>query len=287
MSKDITFQKLSSEDLKVLENAKFTMNNLGWAIRNVNKIGNTVEQGINYIPEKVLVKLQKSTKSILLGVIKANLLTIKKNKKFKKPSKRTYNAIITSSGAVSGFFGSTTGIGTAIFTSELALTTKFLMRTIMDIARSEGEDIYSLEGQMACLEVFALGGESDKDDGVESSYYTTRFALSSALKNVSASGVKVGIDVLVKSVSALGSNVITNFISKIAARLSLLISEKFIAQAIPIAGAVGGGTLNYVFVNHFQKMATAHFQIKGLERKYGKLIVQNAYQNIKVDTIEK
>jgi hypothetical protein len=287
MSKDITFQKLSSEDLKVLENAKFTMNNLGWAIRNVNKIGNTVEQGINYIPEKVLVKLQKSTKSILLGVIKANLLTIKKNKKFKKPSKRTYNAIITSSGAVSGFFGSTTGIGTAIFTSELALTTKFLMRTIMDIARSEGEDIYSLEGQMACLEVFALGGESDKDDGVESSYYTTRFALSSALKNVSASGVKVGIDALVKGVSAVGSNVITNFISKIATRLSLLISEKFIAQAVPIAGAIGGGSLNFIFVNHFQKMATAHFKIKGLERKYGKLIVQNAYQNIKVDTIEK
>ena len=280
MSKEITFQKLSSEDLAALKVAKETMNNLGWAIRNVNKIGNTIEDGINYIPEKALVRIQKVTKSVLLGIIKANLITIQKHKKFRKPSKLTYKAIVTSSGAFSGFFGSTTGLGTAIFTSELTITTKFIMRTILDIARSEGEDIYTLEGQMACLEVFALGGDSDKDDGMESSYYSTRIALSTALKNVSATGLKVGIDAFVKSASAVGSNVITNFISKIAAKLSLLISEKFLAQAIPVIGAIGGASLNFVFVNHFQEMATAHFKIRSLERKYGALLVQEAYKSI-------
>jgi hypothetical protein len=251
-------------------------------MRNVNKIGGTLETGMTFVPEKVLVKLQSMTQTALLKIIKANLLTIQKNKSFKKPSKLTYKSIVTGSGALSGFFGATTGFGTAIFASELTLTTKFLMRTIMDIARSEGEDIYTLEGQMACLEVFALGGESKDDDGLETSYYTTRIAINSALNSVSATGVKVGLDTLIKGASTLGSGALSNFISKIATRLSLLISEKFLAQALPIVGAIGGGSLNYVFVDHFQKMATAHFSIKRLERHYGETQVKLAYDTIKI-----
>ncbi len=258
------------------------MQNLGWAIRNVNKIGNTVETGINYVPEKALVKVQKITEKVLLKVVKANLLTIKKNQTFKKPSINTYKSIVTSTGALSGFFGSSTGLGTAIFASEVTLTTKFLMRTIMDIARSEGEDIYTLEGQMACLQVFALGGDAKDDDGMETSYYTTRMALNSALKNVSTASIKMSLDNLVKGVGVLGSNVVGNFLSKIATRLSLLISEKFLAQAVPVVGAIGGGGLNYVFVDHFQRMATAHFRVRRLERKYGEDVIKSIYQDLKV-----
>lgn len=251
-------------------------------MRNVNKIGDTLETGVTFVPEKVIVKLQSMTQNALLKIIKANLLTIQKNKTFKKPSKLAYKSIVTGSGALSGFFGATSGFGTAIFASELTLTTNFIMRTIMDIARSEGEDIYSIKGQMACLEVFALGGESKDDDGLETSYYTTRIAINSALNTVSAAGVKVGLETLIKGSSALGSGVLSNFISKIAARLSLLISEKFVAQALPIVGAIGGGSLNYVFVDHFQKMATAHFTIKRLERHYGEAKVKLAYDGIEV-----
>jgi len=280
---NLTTNTISAEDKQALKHAKMSMQNLGWAIRNVNKIGNTVETGINYVPEKVLVKVQKITESVLLKIIKANLLTIQKNKTFKKPSKNTYKSIVTGTGALSGFFGSSTGFGTAIFASEVTLTTKFLMRTIMDIARSEGEDIYTLEGQMACLQVFALGGDSLDDDGMEASYYTTRMALNSALNNISAAGIKMSLDSLVKGASALGSNAIGNFLSKIATRLSLLISEKFLAQAVPIVGAIGGGGLNYVFVDHFQRMATAHFTIRRLERKYGEAEVKLVYEAINTE----
>ncbi|MGK0428379.1 MAG: hypothetical protein ACJARX_000022 [Psychroserpens sp.] len=279
---NLTTNPISLIDLDVLKQAKTNVLNISWAMRNVNKIGGTLETGMTFVPEKVLVKLQSMTQTALLKIIKANLLTIQKNKSFKKPSKLTYKSIVTGSGALSGFFGATTGFGTAIFASELTLTTKFLMRTIMDIARSEGEDIYTLEGQMACLEVFALGGESKDDDGLETSYYTTRIAINSALNSVSATGVKVGLDTLIKGASTLGSGALSNFISKIATRLSLLISEKFLAQALPIVGAIGGGSLNYVFVDHFQKMATAHFSIKRLERHYGETQVKLAYDTIKI-----
>ncbi|RLJ61612.1 EcsC family protein [Lacinutrix venerupis] len=259
---------ISHEDLEALKNAKSTMNNISWAMRNANKIGSTVETGATFIPEKVFNKLQKIMHSVLLGIIKVNLKTIKKNKTFSKPSNKTYRAIVTGSGALSGFLGSTTGVGTAIFASELTLTTKFLMRTIMDIARSEGEDIYSIEGQMACLEVFALGGESKEDDGLETSYYTTRVALSSAIQNVTAQGIN-------------------SFVSKIVTRWSIQVTEKFVAQAVPVLGAVGGGSINYIFINHFQNMATAHFTIKRLERKYGKELIEKVFKTININTIDK
>ncbi|WP_052184255.1 EcsC family protein [Psychroserpens sp. Hel_I_66] len=239
------------------------MNYIGWTMRNVNKIGSKMKSGATLIPDKVINKLQKTMHSILLGVIKANLLTIKKNKKLSKPSNKAYKAIVTGTGALSGFFGSATGIGTAIFTSEPTVTTKFLMRTIMDLARSEGEDIYSVEGQMTCLEVFAPGGESKEDDGLETSYYTTRVALSSALQNVTAQGIN-------------------SFISKIVTRWGIQVTEKFVITAVPILGAVGGGTINYIFVNHFQNMATAHFTIKRLERKFDITNIQEVFNNIKV-----
>lgn len=263
MSKEVATSNISLEDLKLLEEAKSTMNNIGWAMRNVNKIGSTLETGANFIPEKVLNKLQKGMHSILVGVVKANLLTIKKNKIFSKPSNKTYKALVTGTGILSGFFGSTTGVGTAVFISELTLTTKFLMRTIMDIARSEGEDIYSIEGQMACLEVFALGGDSKEDDGLETSYYTTRVALSSAIQNVTAQGIN-------------------SFVSKIVTRWSIQVTEKIVAQAAPVLGAVGGGSINYIFINHFQKMASAHFTIKRLERKYGEDKIKESFKNLKI-----
>jgi hypothetical protein len=35
-----------------------------------------------------------------------------------------------------------------------------------------------------------------------------------------------------------------------------------------------------MFINHFQKMARAHFTIRRLERKYGKVLVKQKYLKI-------
>ena len=39
----------------------------------------------------------------------------------------------------------------------------------MNIACSQVEDIYNVETQMACLEMFVLGGDCKNDDGLETS----------------------------------------------------------------------------------------------------------------------
>lgn len=271
---------ISKEDLEAIRKAKKSMEHIGWAIKGVNLVGNTLETGSKFIPEKALTLIQKSTEKILLGLLKANLLTISKNKTLKEPSKKTYKAIVMGSGAVGGFFGSMTGVGTAIFVSEMTITTKFILRSIMDIARSQGEDIYSLEGQMQCLEVFALGGQSKDDDGMDTSYYVARAALSAYLKGATAASIQTAIKAAAKGASAMGSNTITKVITQIAARYSVLVTEKFMAQAVPIAGAVGGGSMNFIFINHFQKMATAHFSLRKLERKYGEEAVKKIYLEI-------
>jgi len=41
------------------------------------------------------------------------------------------------------------------------------------------------------------------------------------------------------------------------------------ATALPVAGAVAGGTLNYVFMDFYQDMARVHFAIRSLERRHG------------------
>ena len=51
------------------------------------------------------------------------------------------------------------------------------------IARSEGEDIATLRARLACLEVFALGGKSDTDDGAETGYFAVRAVLAKAVSD--------------------------------------------------------------------------------------------------------
>jgi hypothetical protein len=257
------------------------MHDTGLLMKSIDKVGSLVEAGMRKIPKRTQKWLQKQVNKILMATLKANLLTLQKGEAFKKPSKKTYKTLVTSSGIVSGVFGSTTGVGTLIFTSEMALSTKFIMRSIMDIARSHGENLQDINTQLACLQVFAFGNSTKDKDGLETSYYSTRVAMNSAIKEatkfVAQNGLKDISKLLVSS-----TNPLLKFLGTIASRFTIQVSEKFIAQAIPVLGAVGGGSLNYTFINHFQKIADAHFTIRLLERKYGNEIVMKAYEEIEL-----
>ena len=274
-------QKMSPDDLISLMKAKREMENIGLVMKTMNRIGGSIETGLKRIPSKQQQWLQSKVNETLLLLVKSNLATMQKGNAFKKPSSATYKALVTSTGALSGIFGSTTGLGTAIFTSELIISTKFIMRSIMDIARSEGEDLYDPETQMACLQVFALGGDSKDDDGLETSYYTSRYVMDAAVKNATSYIAKNGIGGLNK-LFAGSSNPLLKLISSIASRFTVQVSEKFVAQAVPIIGAAGGGSINFLFIHHFQKMARAHFTIRRLERKYGQEAVKQKYIEVSV-----
>jgi hypothetical protein len=49
---------------------------------------------------------------------------------------------------------------------------------------------------------------------------------------------------------------------------------------VPVIGALGGATINLLFVDHFQEVARGHFIVRRLERKYGKEEVKEEYMKI-------
>ena len=72
----------------------------------------------------------------------------------------------------------------------------------------------------------------------------------------------------------------TRLISTIASRFGVAVSEKAAAQAIPVVGAIGGGLINVLFMDHFQNTAEAHFCVRQLERAYGTGPVRNEYERM-------
>ncbi|MDB4293306.1 EcsC family protein [Maribacter sp.] len=258
---------LSIEAELVLINAKKKMEDIGWAMQGLNKFGNVIENKLELLPKKQQQWLQELSFKVLHSVVRSNLFSMKKNGAKSAPWNKTYKALVTSSGAIGGAFGATA------FAVDLGITTKLMMRSIMDIARSEGEDLNELDTQLACLQVFALGGKSKHDNSLETGYYASRITLGSAVKG----GTKA-----LSSLVSGSANPIIQALAVIASRFSIQVSEKFVAQAVPVLGAAGGASINLAFLNHFQQMAQAHFAIRGLEREYGEEAVKAAYENLEV-----
>jgi hypothetical protein len=151
-----------------------------------------------------------------------------------------------------------------------------MLRSIADIARSEGHDISLLETKLSCLEVFDLGGRSSWDDSVDEGYWVVRAALA---RSVSQAAAYIGR----RGLAEEGAPPIIRFISAIASRFSAVITDELAAKAVPVIGAVAGGAINVAFMQHFQQMARGHFVVRRLEKKYGGSRVENLYREISPD----
>jgi len=183
-------------------------------------------------------------------------------------SRRSHTLSTAFTGAVGGFFGLP---GMAI---ELPVTTTIMLHSIAGIAASHGEDLTQPDAALACLQVLALGPGGAYNDALESAYYATRAALAQVTRDAAAY-------VAEKGMAKEGAPAILSFLTKIAGRFGIEVSEKAAAQMIPIAGAAGGLALNVLFTNYFQRLAEGHFTIRELERKYGADVVRQAYERVR------
>lgn len=73
---------------------------------------------------------------------------------------------------------------------------------------------------------------------------------------------------------------INRFVSEVAARFGIVVSERVAASAVPVVGALGGAAVNVVFMNYFQELARGHFAVRRLERLYGAEVVQREYERL-------
>jgi hypothetical protein len=173
-------------------------------------------------------------------------------------------AATATSGAVGGAFG------LMALAVELPISTTIMMRSIADIARSEGADMQDLQTQFECVQVLALGGSSSRDDAAEIGYFFAREAMSKAVSEAAAHIAKNGL-------KKEAAPAIVRLITQIAERFSINVTEKAAAQLIPVVGAIGGALINTIFIDHFQNMARGHFIVRRLERKYSPDLVRKRY----------
>lgn len=257
----------TAADLDALRQAHALLENPGLAARITNLIGAPVEKFLNRLPAGWNAQLGQVTRLALSKAADAALFTLN-DKPGGQSSNWWHKVGAAASGGVGGFFGLA---GLAV---ELPVSTTIMMRSIADIARSEGESLTAPDTRLACLEVFALGGKSAADDGTESGYYVVRTALAHAVSQ--AAEYAVGSVAVEKAAPPA----LMRLITMVAERFGIQITEKAAAQAVPALGAAGGALINTLFINHFQDMARGHFIIRRLDRQYGEEAVRAAYEGL-------
>lgn len=176
---------------------------------------------------------------------------------------RLHKLMATGAGAVGGFLGPIT-----LF-AELPLTTTLMLRSIADIAHSQGEDLSTVEARLACMQVFALGGRTDQDSATDTGYYSLRIMVGVHFENLAN---------YTGNVADIPGAI--SVIRTIAARFGVVVSDKTAVQMVPIAGAISGALLNLVFMQHFQDIARGHFIVRRLEREYGSDTIRVEFERL-------
>lgn len=261
-------QVITQEDFKLLERACHDLENPSFTAKLTNLVGKPIEKGLDALPENMNTTIMEATHKSLEKALEVALYTIDTKDKGSESTNLWHKFAVAATGGVGGFAGLA---GLAI---ELPISTTIMLRSIADIARAEGEDLNDPFAKLACLEVFALGGNATSDDGSETGYYVIRTVMARAVAEAMEYVAEKGI-------AELSAPVLVRLLAMIAKRFSIQITQKFAAQLIPVIGAVSGAVINTLFIDHFQTMAKAHFCVRRLERRYGKDMIKKTYDEIK------
>jgi hypothetical protein len=257
---------MTKQDHDELRDAKVLLENPGLAIKITSLVGTPLEKGLDMLPESWQAKIGEAAQGALMYALKGALLTLK-DAHSKESYPRLHKLFTTVTGAASGAFGLP---GLII---DLPLSTVVMLRSIADIARANGESLTSMEARLACLEVFAMGGPGSADDAAETGYFAVRTALARAVTEASRYLAE-------KTIVEEGALALVRLVALIAARFEVQVSEKAAAMLVPVIGAIGGGAINFLFIDHFQDMSRGHFTVRRLERHYGAAPIRKEYEAI-------
>ena len=204
----------------------------GPLIKIANYAGGRVESIFSKLPKEFDVHLQRVIQTALdtsydiSGSVKSNTA------KFKVPS-YFHKLAVTLSGGLGGF----TGLPGSI--AELPITITTMLASFQKIAEEYGFDRDEVETRLECLQIFSMGGPLDDDRDIDLSFLSARFALR--------------------------GEILSNLIAQASSRISVVISHKLGAQAVPVLGAVSGAALNFTFMSYYEEMAHVRFTLKKLQ----------------------
>ncbi len=258
----------TDSDRKTLATAVDLLEHPRFIARLASVLGGPVEKGFSMLPADWRLRVADVSKAALSKALVVAVKSLGENPNSSSAAESLHRLAATASGIAGGAFG----IGALAI--ELPFSTTIMLRSIAAIAREEGEDLHSLQTRLQCLQVFALGGGKDPVDGSDGGYWAMRLALSRLTSEAATFVAERGI-------VQEGAPPLVRLITAIAARFGVVVGEEMAAKAIPVVGAVGGGTVNYLFAEHFQKTARGHFSVRRLERTYGEEAVRSTYEQIR------
>ncbi len=259
----------TDDDRAALRAAYGALEHPSFAARATELLGVPIEYGLKQLPAAWQSRVRRVSQSALEHALDVALKTLEPTpSRHPRRARRLHQVAVALTGAAGG------ALGFATLAVELPITTAILLRAIADLARAEGEDLRSPEARLACIEVFALGGPRRGDDAAETGYFAVRIALAREL-------AKAAEHLLQRGLAEPGAPALLRLITRVAQRFSVQVSEKIAAEAVPIVGAVGGATINLVFIAHFQAIARGHFVVRRLERKYGQASVRARYEALR------
>ncbi len=236
-------------------------------------IGMPLQQAVRRLPSGTQQQIHRTVIKALESAANAALWSIK-DQSAKPPALLGHKIAAAASGFAGGLFGLP---GLLV---EIPLSTTIMMRSIADIARSQGMSLDQQASRIACLEVFALGGKSNGkiSSASDTAYYAARLALAELSQLSTQEMMELSSQASMPAFAAKqASKWLSRLIEAIASRFGVVITEKTAAQIVPIIGAASAATLNTLFTRHYQNMARGHFIVKRLEQAYGNEAIQVAY----------
>jgi len=257
---------LPPDDYAAMEKAVRALEHASFAIRLAERAGQPVTRLMDALPSIVSRRFHGTVENAILKCLEVAIESMDGEVPDPSPSAWVPKVIAGVTGGLGGLFGALS------LPVELPLTTMVMLRSIVEIAHSHGEDLTLLPTRLACLEVFALG--SRRTGGNQAiSYFATRAALARLTSDLAS--------VVIQQTAVEASSVITaRVVALISAQFGPAVAERLAATAVPIIGLLGGATINMVFMDHYQQLAHGHFIIRGLERRYGAAEIEAIYTRI-------
>ena len=256
---------LSRAHQQALARAVDVLENPNFAARLADYAGAPVNRIVQMLPRPAGRGLSKAVEVAMGRCLRTAIASLEPEAQ--SPSATWFStAMVGVTGGVSGF------LGVAALAVELPLTTTIMLRAIADIARHNGEDLARLDARLACLQVFALGARRTAVR-TDLGYFAARALLTRLTGNSAAYVVE-------RSAAELSGVMLSGLVAEIVSRFGIVVSDRIAASALPVVGAIGGATVNVVFMNHFQEIARGHFTVRRLEREYGAETVRLHYAEL-------
>lgn len=291
----IESQNLNANDLEFLDEAAKFFENPGLVAKGLAWAGKPVENMHDRLPKRVQTTIanvsERAIQKALIAAVKTipdqigkpENITREDREEASLLSSRVHRGLTTFTGAVGGL------IGLPALAIELPITTVLILRAISEQAKLFGHDLSNLETRLECLMVFTMGvPNSEKmilSEGFEApregerksvtNYFMTRASFLGVLRRAAGTAGAFTAKELLVSVEKGTAPIIARLVSGVAQKFQVRVSQKFLAESIPLVGAIGGGALNYAFTDFFVTAARFHFGIRRLEKLHGETIVQD------------